>query len=121
MPNRNTFNTLVSAYCRLGWLKKAVHTVKLMTRSDFLPDSWTYSMLISGLCKEGRINEAFQLGDEMEKLKSYPFIVTYYTLISGCFQWRNSCETKHIDKYLQFLEWNEWHWKMDCSVCAVFC
>nr|CAD1837816.1 unnamed protein product [Ananas comosus var. bracteatus] len=83
-PNRATYNTLVAAYSRLGWLKEATRALDLMTTSGFVPDVWTYNVFVAGLCREGRIEEAFRMKGEMEKLEGLPINSSaYITLMDG--------------------------------------
>ncbi|KAK6933315.1 Pentatricopeptide repeat, partial [Dillenia turbinata] len=87
-PNRNTYNILVSANCKMG----ASKVIELMTHKGVLPDIWTYNMLIRRLCNKGKIDEVFRLCDEMEKLKFLPDVVTYNMLIDGCLEWKSRSE-----------------------------
>jgi len=59
-PTRATYNTLVSAYARLGWIKQATNVVEAMTAFGLEADLWTYNVLAAGLCQAGKVDEAFR-------------------------------------------------------------
>ncbi|KHG02851.1 Pentatricopeptide repeat-containing -like protein [Gossypium arboreum] len=82
-PNVLTFNLLLKALCKLGWVDRAVEVFREMPLRKCPPDVYTYCTLMDGLCKEDRIDEAVSLLDEMQTEGCFPSPVIFNVLING--------------------------------------
>ncbi|KAL0687805.1 hypothetical protein Bca4012_087482 [Brassica carinata] len=82
-PNGLSFNLVIKALCKLGFVDRAVEVFRGMPERKCLPDVYTYCTLMDGLCKEERIDEAVLLLDEMQSEGISPSSVTYNVLING--------------------------------------
>ena len=60
-PDKFTYNSLLTYYCRGGDIKKSADIVQTMTSNGCEPDIVTYGTLIGGLCKAGRTEVASKL------------------------------------------------------------
>ncbi|KAJ1420253.1 Tetratricopeptide-like helical domain superfamily [Sesbania bispinosa] len=65
-PNENTFQMLISAFCKNDDFDGAVQVLRDMLHRVITPDSSILSELYSGLCRCGRKQLALKLCSEME-------------------------------------------------------
>ncbi|ESQ45601.1 hypothetical protein EUTSA_v10010168mg [Eutrema salsugineum] len=82
-PNGLSFNLVIKAMCKLGFVDRAIEVFRVMPEKKCVPDGYTYCTLMDGLCKEERIDEAVLLLDEMQSEGCSPSSVTYNVLIDG--------------------------------------
>jgi pentatricopeptide repeat protein len=60
-PDKFTYNSLLTYFCKAGDIKKAADIVQTMASDGCEPDIVTYGTLIAGLCKAGRVEAATKL------------------------------------------------------------
>ncbi|EPS63862.1 hypothetical protein M569_10921, partial [Genlisea aurea] len=77
------FNTLMSAFCRMGYLAVSKSFFGTMFKSGLSPDAYSYNILINGLCDIGSLEEALGFSIDMEKHGLGPDEVTYDILAKG--------------------------------------
>ncbi|KAL0321455.1 UNVERIFIED_CONTAM: Pentatricopeptide repeat-containing protein [Sesamum radiatum] len=82
-PNVLTFNLMIKALCKSGWVSRAVDLFREMPILKCDPDVFTYCTLMDGLCKDNRIEDAVALLDEMQIEGCSPTPATYNVLING--------------------------------------
>ncbi|KAH0784562.1 hypothetical protein KY290_004160 [Solanum tuberosum] len=61
VPDIQTFNSLIDAYCKEGKLESAVKVWVEMKSSGIMPNSITCNILVKGLCEVGDIEKAMDL------------------------------------------------------------
>lgn len=54
-PDKFTYNSMLTHFCKQGDIKKVADIVQTMISSGCEPDVSTYGTLIGGLCKAGRV------------------------------------------------------------------
>ncbi|KAL9675105.1 hypothetical protein QQ045_003306 [Rhodiola kirilowii] len=100
-PNVLTYNLLLKALCKLGFIDQAIGLFREMPVRGCHPDAFTYATLMDGLCKKDRIEEAMSLLDEMQVEGCFPNSVTFNILISGlCKKGDLSRAAKFVDNML---------------------
>ncbi|TVU49006.1 hypothetical protein EJB05_00296 [Eragrostis curvula] len=82
-PLGMTFNILMSALCKWGFIQFAKSFFGLMLKYGLNPDRYTYSTLIHGLCKVGSVEEALDICERVTKEGMELDKVTYNSLING--------------------------------------
>ncbi|CAE6076148.1 unnamed protein product [Arabidopsis arenosa] len=104
-PDKFTYNSLLTHFCRGGDIKKAADIVQAMTSNGCEPDIVTYGTLISGLCKAGRVEVASKLlrSIQMKGIALTPH--AYNPVIQGLFRKRKTTEA--INLFREMLEQNE--------------
>ncbi|KAM7484469.1 hypothetical protein LguiA_000478 [Lonicera macranthoides] len=78
-----SFNTLMSGFCKMGFIDVAKSFFCMMFKYGLRPDAYSYNILIHGLCLAGSIEEALEFTDDMEKHGLEPNVVTYNILAKG--------------------------------------
>ncbi|KAK9992572.1 hypothetical protein SO802_027557 [Lithocarpus litseifolius] len=78
-----SFNTIMTRFCKLGYVDVAKSFFCMMLKCGLLPDSYSYNILIHGLCVAGSMEEALEFKNDMEKHGVEPDIVTYNILAKG--------------------------------------
>ncbi|KAF8723099.1 hypothetical protein HU200_022252 [Digitaria exilis] len=78
-----TFNTLMSALCKLGFIQDSNSIFCLMLKYGLTPNKYTYSTIIHGLCKVGSVREAFDIFERVTEEGMELDTVTYNSLING--------------------------------------
>lgn len=107
-PDVCSYNTIISALCKVGNFKMAKFLLEQMELPGFRckPDTFTYTILISSYCKRSlqtgckkairrRMWEANHLFRLMVFKGFKPDVVTYNCLIDGC------CKTYRIERALE--------------------
>ncbi|XP_051149512.1 putative pentatricopeptide repeat-containing protein At1g13630 isoform X2 [Andrographis paniculata] len=77
------FNTLMSSFCRMGYVDIAKSFFCVMVKSGISADAYSYNILIHGLCVTGFLEEAIDFAIDMEKHGLEPDEVTYTILAKG--------------------------------------
>ncbi|CAN1152273.1 Putative pentatricopeptide repeat-containing protein At1g13630 [Linum perenne] len=82
-PSVVLINTIMSGYCKLGFVEVAKSFFCMMLKHGLLPDVYSYNILIHGLCIAGSVEEALEVASSMEVRGVQPDIVTYNVLAKG--------------------------------------
>eukprot|EP00798_Chlamydomonas_sp_ICE-L_P016767 gene16767-23042_t len=85
-PNSTTFNTLISAYGKLGQVDNALEVYQEMIRQNMERSVITYSSLISACEKGDQWETALNIFGEMRQEGCAPNTVTFNSLITACAQ-----------------------------------
>ncbi|CAN8293690.1 unnamed protein product [Cochlearia groenlandica] len=83
-PSVSSFNSIMSAYCKLGSVDIAKSLLCTVLKSGLVPSVYSHNILINGLCLVGSIDEALELADGMSKHGVEPDTVTY-NILAKCF------------------------------------
>ncbi|GFZ00187.1 tetratricopeptide repeat (TPR)-like superfamily protein [Actinidia rufa] len=78
-----SFNTLMSRFCKVGYIDVAKSFFCMMFKYGLLPDAYSYNILIHGLCTAGSMEEALEFTNDMERHGVHPDVVTYNILAKG--------------------------------------
>uniref|UniRef100_A0A0D9XKS6 DUF8040 domain-containing protein n=2 Tax=Leersia perrieri TaxID=77586 RepID=A0A0D9XKS6_9ORYZ len=92
-PDIYTFNTVISALCRVGQLRKAGDLAKDIRAWGLSPSVATYNSLIDGYCKKGGAGNMYHVDmllKEMVESRISPSAVTFRVLINGYFKNSNT-------------------------------
>ncbi|CAA7043030.1 unnamed protein product [Microthlaspi erraticum] len=86
-PGPDTYNVLLDALCKCGYVDEALELFKEM-QSRFKPELMTYNILINGLCRARRVGAAKWMLTELKKSGYTPNAVTYTTILKLYFKTR---------------------------------
>lgn len=95
-PDKLTYNSVLTYYCKEGNIKKAADIVQTMTANGCEPDMVTYGTLISGLCKAGRTQVACKLLRTVQIKGMVPGPKAYNPLIQALFKQRKTKEAVRL-------------------------
>lgn len=82
IPDKYTFNILVSGWCNSRRMDEAMWTIEEMKDHGFHPSVVTYTTILKAYCKQSKFSKAYDVLDEMITSGSPPNIVTYTTMMS---------------------------------------
>ncbi|KAL6964466.1 hypothetical protein U1Q18_035519 [Sarracenia purpurea var. burkii] len=82
-PSDASFNSLMSKFCKVGYLDVPISFFCMMFKYGILLDSYSYNILIHGLCVVGCMEETLEFADDMERHDLEPDVVTYNILAKG--------------------------------------
>ncbi|KAL0733217.1 hypothetical protein Bca4012_009427 [Brassica carinata] len=98
-PSVVSFNSIMSAYCKSGFVYTAKYFLCTVLKCGLVPTVYSHNILINGLCLAGSIGEALELAGDMNiKHGVEPDTVTYNILAKGFHLLGN------IDKGLRLLK-----------------
>lgn len=78
-----SFNTIMSGFCRMGFLDVAQSFFCIMLKYGLPPDVYSYNILIHGLFIAGLMEEALEFAHDMERSAIGPDLVTYNIILKG--------------------------------------
>jgi len=82
-PRRNTYSTLVTAFCKVDRLEEAKFLFSHMLENGISPNEKIYMSLMDCCCKSKEYSEALEFIDSMTKDGFLPHLESYRLLFSG--------------------------------------
>lgn len=83
LPNTESYNILMRAFCLDGDLSIAYSLFNQMIKRDLLPDVESYRILMQGLCRKSQVNTAVDLLEDMMNKGFVPDALSYSTLLNA--------------------------------------
>ncbi|KAK9910084.1 hypothetical protein M0R45_034059 [Rubus argutus] len=83
MPNTQSYNILMRAFCLNGDLSIAYHLFNKMFQRDLVPDVESYRILMQGLCRKGQVNTAVDFLEDMLNKGFIPDSLSYTSLLNS--------------------------------------
>lgn len=85
-PDLCTYNSLISALCRIGKVEDALVVWEELNGSPHQPDRFTYTILIQACSKTFRIDDATRVFNNMQNNGFRPDTIVYNSLLDGHFK-----------------------------------
>ncbi|XP_030481103.1 pentatricopeptide repeat-containing protein At4g01400, mitochondrial [Cannabis sativa] len=83
LPNTESYNILMSAFCFNGDLSIAYDLFNKMFKRDLVPNDESYRILMQGLCRKGQVNTAVEFLEDMVNKGYTPDTLSYTTLLNS--------------------------------------
>ncbi|PQQ21739.1 pentatricopeptide repeat-containing protein [Prunus yedoensis var. nudiflora] len=83
MPNTQSYNILMRAFCLNGDLRIAYQLFNKMFERDLVPDVQSYRILMQGLCRKGQVNTAVDFLEDMLNKGFIPDSLSYTSLLNS--------------------------------------
>ncbi|XP_070674333.1 conserved oligomeric Golgi complex subunit 4-like [Malus domestica] len=83
MPNTESYNILMRAFCLNGDISIAYQLFNKMFERDLVPDVHSYRILMQGLCRKGQVNTAVDFLEDMLNKGFVPDTLSYTTLLNS--------------------------------------
>ncbi|CAL9007564.1 unnamed protein product [Prunus brigantina] len=83
MPNTQSYNILMRAFCLNGDLSIAYQLFNKMFERDLVPDVQSYRILMQGLCRKGQVNAAVDFLEDMLNKGFVPDSLSYTSLLNS--------------------------------------
>ncbi|KAL5572213.1 hypothetical protein UlMin_021810 [Ulmus minor] len=83
LPNTESYNTLMRAFCLNGEISLAYQLFNKMFQRDLVPDVESYRILMQGLCRKAQVNTAVDLLEDMLNKGFVPDTLSYTTLLNS--------------------------------------
>ncbi|XVE77339.1 hypothetical protein DITRI_Ditri13aG0054600 [Diplodiscus trichospermus] len=83
LPNTESYNILMGAFCLNGDLSIAYKLFNKMFERDVVPDVESYRILMQGLCRKSQVNKAVDLLEDMLNKGFVPDALSYTTLLNS--------------------------------------
>nr|XP_043632304.1 pentatricopeptide repeat-containing protein At4g01400, mitochondrial [Erigeron canadensis] len=83
VPNVESYNILMRAFCGNGDLSIAYRLFNDMFKRDVVPNVESYRILMQGLCRKSQVNRAVDLLDDMLNKGFVPDSLTYTTVLNS--------------------------------------
>uniref|UniRef100_A0A2P2QPK1 Pentatricopeptide repeat-containing protein At4g01400-like n=1 Tax=Rhizophora mucronata TaxID=61149 RepID=A0A2P2QPK1_RHIMU len=97
LPNTQSYNILMRAFCTNGKLSIAYKLFNQMFKRDVVPNVESYRILIQGLCRKSQVNGAVGLLEDMLNKGYVPDSLSYTTLLNSL------CRKKKLREAYKFL------------------
>ncbi|KAL5169328.1 Pentatricopeptide repeat-containing protein [Glycine soja] len=85
-PDLCTYNSLITALCRLGKVDDAITVYEELNGSAHQPDRFTYTNLIQACSKTYRMEDAIRIFNQMQSNGFRPDTLAYNSLLDGHFK-----------------------------------
>ncbi|GMN74421.1 hypothetical protein TIFTF001_052370 [Ficus carica] len=83
LPNTESYNILMRAFCLNGDLSIAYQLFNKMFERDLVPNDESYRLLMQGLCRKGQVNTAVDFLEDMLNKGFTPDALSYTTLLNS--------------------------------------
>ncbi|XP_062095119.1 pentatricopeptide repeat-containing protein At4g01400, mitochondrial [Humulus lupulus] len=83
LPNTESYNILMKAFCFNGDLSIAYDLFNKMFKRDLVPNEESYRILMQGLCRKGQVNTAVDFLEDMVNKGYTPDTLSYTTLLNS--------------------------------------
>lgn len=83
LPNVESYNILMCAFCLNGDLSIAYKLFNEMFKRDLVPDIESYRILMQGLCRRSQVSRAVDLLEDMLNKGFVPDALSYTTLLNS--------------------------------------
>ncbi|PON97205.1 Pentatricopeptide repeat [Trema orientale] len=83
LPNTESYNILMRAFCFNGDLSIAYDLFNKMFKRDLVPNEESYRILMQGLCRKGQVNTAVDFLEDMLNKGFTPDTLSYTTLLNS--------------------------------------
>ncbi|XP_042519058.1 pentatricopeptide repeat-containing protein At1g61870, mitochondrial-like [Macadamia integrifolia] len=96
MPNLDTYNTVIKAFCESGSSSSAYSILAEMDGKGCQPNATSFDTLLAGFYKEEKFEDVGKVLELMKKYDFHPSVSTYNTRIQSLCKLKKSAEAKAL-------------------------